>query len=210
MTRGLTMSSLPFSVTLLGLMTALVFLGLGQRVLDKMRLTDSTALIILVLMTLGHFLPTISLSRALAVNLGGVIPIGAVVYLLVTTSRMEQRRAGIVSFFTALLVLLTDKLLPLQPGLLDPLFSGGIFAGLLATIWGRSRRSAFIAGILGLFLVDLANVFQLWLHGVKQQITIGSGGLFSSMVVSPFLAVIITEVIGEIREKAKLGGDPHE
>ena len=101
---------------------------------------------------------------------------------------------------------LVNEALPLQPGLLDPVFSGGIFAGLTATFWGRSRRSAFIAGLLGVLLVDLASVIQLLLQGVEEQLTLGSGGLFSSMVLSAFLAVIITEVIGEVREALHLGG----
>lgn len=200
------MSSLPFSVTILALVTVLVFLGLGQRVLDNMRLTDSTAILILILMILGHFLPTISLSPLLAVNLGGFIPIGVVIYLMLTTSRVEQKRAAFVSLATALAILLSDKLLPIQPGFLDPVFSGGIFAGLLATLVGRSRRGAFIAGLMGVFLVDLASVVQLRFSGIEQQITLGGGGLFSSTVVSAFLAVIISEILGEIREKTHLGG----
>ena len=201
------MSSLPFSVTLLAIITILIFLGLGQRILDNMRLTDSAAIVILLLMIAGHFLPSISLSPYLAVNLGGFIPLGVVIYLLVTTSRLEQRRAGLVSVLAALSIILSDRLLPIQPGLLDPIFSGGIFAGLLATFLGRSRRSAFIAGLLGVFLVDVFNVLQLRFEGIEEQITIGGGGLFSSMVISAFLAVIIAEVIGEIREKIQLGGD---
>ncbi len=201
------MSSLPFSVTLLAIITVLIFLGLGQRILDNMRLTDSAAIVILLLMIAGHFLPSISLSPYFAVNLGGFIPLGVVIYLLVTTSRLEQRRAGLVSVLAALSIILSDRLLPIQPGLLDPIFSGGIFAGLLATFLGRSRRSAFIAGLLGVFLVDVFNVLQLRFEGIEEQITIGGGGLFSSMVISAFLAVIIAEVIGEIREKIQLGGD---
>ena len=131
------MLSLPFSVTLLALLTILIFLGLGERILDNMRLTDSAAVLILILMILGHFLPTISISRRLAVNLGGFIPVGVALYLLITTSRLEQKRAALVSFLTGLLILLCDKLLPLLPGVLDPVLSGGIFAGLLATILGR-------------------------------------------------------------------------
>lgn len=204
------MFSLPFSVTLLGVVTILVFLGLGQRVLDRMRLSGFEALVILILMIIGHFLPTISLGSRIAVNLGGLIPIGVVVYLLVTTSLLEQRRALGISFVTALLIWFSDKFLPQQPGLLDPVFSGGIFAGLLATAWGRSRRSAFIAGMLGIVLVDLANTIQLWAQGIQQQITIGSGGLFSSLVISPFLAVAITEIVGEIREAIHLRGDQDE
>lgn len=55
--------------------------------------------------------------------------------------------------------------------------------------------------------MDLASVIQLLLQGVEEQLTLGSGGLFSSMVLSAFLAVIITEVIGEVREALHLGAD---
>ena len=200
----------PLSVTMLAVVTVLLFLGLGQRVLDNMRLTDFAAIVILLLMILGHFLPTISLSTHLAVNLGGFIPLGIVIYLLFTTSREEQKRAAFVSLLTALAIFLADKLLPLQPGFLDPLFSSGIFAGLLAAFLGRSRRGAFIAGILGILVVDLVAVVELWFRGVEQQITLGSGGIFSSMVVSAFLAVVVAEIVGEIRERIMLGGDSIE
>lgn len=194
------MISLPFSVTLLAVLTVLVYLGFGQRVLDRMRLKSSTALIILGLMIIGHFLPTIPLGSSMSFNLGALIPLGVVGYLLLTTSVPERQRATIVSALTALFVVLTDKLLPPDPGLLDPVFSGGIFAGFLAYLWGRSRRSAFIAGILGVLLADVVAFIQLRTEQIPQRMILGSGGLFSSVVISPFLAVVIAEVIGEVRE----------
>lgn len=201
------MFSLPLSVALLTLLTVLLLLGLGQRVLDRMCLTDAEAVIILLLMIGGHFLPTISLTPRIALNLGGLIPFGVGIYLLVTTSTQERLRAVGVTLVTAALIWLSDKFLPLQPGLLDPVFSGGIFAGLTATIWGRSRRSAFTAGLLGVLLVDATSMLQLWLQGLEERITLGSGGLFSSVVLSSFLAVALTEVIGEVREAIHLGGN---
>lgn len=210
------MISLPFSVTLLSLLTLLVYLGFGQRVLDRMRLKSSTALLILGLMIIGHFLPTVPLGANLALNLGALVPLGVVLYLLLTTSSQEQQRALLVSALTALFIVLSDKVLPPDPGLLDPVFSGGIFAGILAYLWGRSRRSAFIAAILGVLIADLVALVQLRTEQIPQKIILGAGGLFSSLVISPFLAVIIAEVIGEAREylhhKAKLGqgGDDHE
>lgn len=210
------MISLPFSVTLLSLLTLLVYLGFGQRVLDRMRLNSSTALLILGLMIIGHFLPTVPLGANLALNLGALVPLGVVLYLLLTTSNQEQQRALLISALTALFIVLSDKVLPPDPGLLDPVFSGGIFAGILAYLWGRSRRSAFIAAILGVLIADLVALVQLRTEQVPQKIILGAGGLFSSLVISPFLAVIIAEVTGEILEylhnKAKLGqgGDDHE
>lgn len=210
------MIPLPFSVTLLSLLTLLVYLGFGQRVLDRMRLKSSTALLILGLMIIGHFLPTVPLGANLALNLGALVPLGVVLYLLLTTSNQEQQRALLISALTALFIVLSDKVLPPDPGLLDPVFSGGIFAGILAYLWGRSRRSAFIAAILGVLIADLVALVQLRTEQVPQKIILGAGGLFSSLVISPFLAVIIAEVTGEILEylhnKAKLGqgGDDHE
>lgn len=178
----------------------MIFLGLGQRVLDRMKLKDSTALIILALMIGGHFLPTVPAGPRLALNLGALVLVGIALYLLLTTSAAEQKRALAVSVATAVFLLLSDKLLPPDPGLLDPVFSAGLFAGLLAYFWGRSRRSAFIAGILGIFLADLAALLQLWLQKIHQRVILGSGGLFSSAVISPLLAVFIAEIIGETRE----------
>lgn len=63
----------------------------------------------------------------------------------------------------------------------------------------RSRRSAFIGGILGVFLADLWAMIQLYLEGIPQDIVIGSGGVFSSMTISPIIAVLVAEGIGEIR-----------
>lgn len=200
----------PFSLTLLAVITLAFFLGLGQRVLDRMRLTGSGAVLILGLMILGHFLPTVSLNSRLALNLGVIPPLGVALYLLLTTSAFERSRALLVSLVTGVLLLLTDKLLPIEPGLLDPVFSSGIFAGLLAYAFGRSRRGAFIAGILGVFIGDLANLLQLWLQGVPQQTKLGSGGFLSSMVISPFIAVLLAEVIGEVRERIAQGGTDDE
>lgn len=201
------MIPLPFSITLLTLITLSIYLGLGQRVLDRMRMKGSTALILLLVMIFGHFLPTISLNTFVALNMGVIVPLGVAVYLLSTTSRLEQKRALLISALTGVLLFFSDKLLPLEPGYLDPVFSGGIFAGLLSSVLGRSRRGAFIAGILGVFIVDLVNLGQLWFQGIDQQSTIGSGGILSSMVIGSFLAVLLTEVIGEIREKLALGGN---
>lgn len=165
-----------------------------------MKLTDSTALIILGIMVAGHFLPTVPLSPRLELNLGSVALVGIAAYLLMTTSAKERASAMAISIVTALLVLLTDKILPPDPGLLDPVFSAGIAAGLLAYLWNRSRRAAFIAGIFGVFLADLFAILQLWVQKIHQPVVLGSGGLFSSAVISPFLAVLIAEFIGEVRE----------
>ncbi|NLJ79889.1 MAG: DUF1614 domain-containing protein [Firmicutes bacterium] len=197
------MIPLPLSAVLLGLITAALYFGFGQRILDRMRLRGSTAFLILILMIGGHFLPTLALGPRLGLNLGAVIPLGVVIYLLATTSARERKKAALISTLTAFLVLLTDKALPPDPGFLDPVFSGGLFAGILAYLGDRSRRGAFIAGILGILLADLIVLLEISAGDIPQQFIIGSGGVFSGLVISPFLAVILAEGIGEIRERIK-------
>lgn len=206
------MISLTFSATLLSLLTVLVFLGLGQRILDRMRLNDTAAIIILLSMIAGHFLPTVELTSQFSLNLGALSPVAVVAYLLITTSSFERNRAIIISGIVSVLVLYTDKTLSIDPGLLDPVFSAGIFAGFLAYFWGRSRRAAFISGIMGILITDIVNQIELQLSGIHQRTVIGSGGLFSSMVISPFIAVLIAEIIGETRERIHdlLGGENSE
>lgn len=58
-------------LTLLVIVAVLIYAGIAQRVLDRMRLTDREALLFIAAMALGNFLPEISITDNVAVNLGG-------------------------------------------------------------------------------------------------------------------------------------------
>ena len=49
------MRNLPISIILLSGVIGLIFLGAAQRVLDRMRLTDTEAILLLVLFIVAHF-----------------------------------------------------------------------------------------------------------------------------------------------------------
>ncbi|NLL49014.1 MAG: DUF1614 domain-containing protein, partial [Firmicutes bacterium] len=76
---------MPTGTALLLLVAALIYFGVGQRLLDRMRLTDTQALIFIALMIGGSFV-TIPLHQgrtSVSLNLGGaVVPLALVVYLL--------------------------------------------------------------------------------------------------------------------------------
>src|SRR5690606_15337613 len=97
-------------------MIILVFLGAAHRVLDRMRLTDTTAIILLVLLIISHFLPVITITPYLGLNLGALIPLGIIIYLLVTAEKHERIRAAVISLATAAVLWLSDQLLPTLPG----------------------------------------------------------------------------------------------
>lgn len=203
------MTQLPFSIIFLSLFILLVYFGFAQRVLDRMRLTDRTAIILLLLLIGAHFLPDLNLTSSLSLNLGALIPLGIIVYLLATTSRMEKIRAIVISIIVTVILWLSDQLLPTIPGSmafdLDPLYIPGILAGLISYFSTRSRRTAFISAVLSVFLTDLLAVYTISLKTYHARVILGGGGMFDALIINGILAVLIAEVIGEIAERLHRG-----
>jgi len=102
------------------------------------------------------------------------------------------------------------KLLPAEPGrlLFDPtyLFAGA--AGLVAYLFGRSRRAAFIAGLLSIILADVIQLTELIMGGIPGRTDIGGAGIFDSVILSGVLAVAFAEILGETRERLQGGHKP--
>ena len=193
-------------LVLAGLLAAF---GVCQRVLDRMRLTDRQALLIVFSMFLGSFLPDLAFGRV-NVNIGGcVIPVLVSLYLFVKASDgFERVRAVSASLASAALMLALGRFFPDEPETMpfDINYLYGIAAGVLAALIGRSRRSAFIAGAVGIVLADLADGISVMLRGIDQTVRIGSGGILDTVVLSAVGAVIAAELIGEFRERCARGG----
>lgn len=208
-------AGLPLGQILVVLAAAAVFLGWGHRVLDRMRLTDTTALILLVLLFLAPLVPDVPVGAGLRVDLAGtLVPVGIAVYLIATADRAyEQRRAVVAALVVGAAVFALDALLPPEPGMMgrldvDPIYLNGLLAGVVGYLAGRSRRAAFIAGVLGVFLADLGAALLNLARGVSGPLAaLGGAGAFDATVVAGFLAVLLAEVVGESREYlARTGG----
>ena len=108
---------------LLAASAVLVLLGVGQRVLDKMRLSDRAALILIAAMFLGGLIPDVRLGLV-RINIGGaLIPLGVCVYLLVSADEAAERVRGILgALITAGVVYLLSRVIPSEPEniILDP------------------------------------------------------------------------------------------
>ena len=119
---------------LLTLLAIGIFCGLLQRVLDRMYLTDRQAIAIIVLMLAGTFIPNISLGK-IAVNIGGIFPVGVCVYLLCRAdSKRERLRALIGSVITAAVIFFASVMMPAEAEQLpvDPLWIYGLVGGVIA------------------------------------------------------------------------------
>ena len=189
----------------------LVFFGAAQRVLDKLHLTDRMALLLIALMFFGTLLPNLTLG-SLSISVGGaLIPSGICIYLFFKAdTNLERWRTVLGVMLTAGLIYAFSTLMPDEPEaiVIDPLYLCGLVGGLVAYLLGRSRRGAFVCGVLGVLLADFAVGIINRLGGIKQQIVLGGAGVFDTAVISGLLGVILAEFTGEILERFVRGSNP--
>ena len=86
----------------------LVLCGIGQRVLDRLRLTDRQALLFIGLIFVGGWIPSIPLGGDVSVNIGGaLVPLGLCIYLMIRAGTAKERwRAVFATVLSAAAVLL--------------------------------------------------------------------------------------------------------
>jgi len=198
---------LPVGQIVLVLAIVLVYFGVAHRVVDRMRLTDRQALLFLLAMLVGTpFNIRLARSPELVINVGGgVLPLALSLYLVTTADTVvEKVRAVASAAITALFLGFLYRVLPSEPTemtWLDPTYMFALMAGLVAYLAGRSRRAAFVAGVLGFILLDLWHYSEAVAQGLTRTRTwIGGAGVFDSTVIAGVLAVIVAEVVGESRE----------
>ena len=189
---------------ILTVVAVLIFFGVLQRVLDRMYLTDRAALCLIAAMFIGTLLPNLTLGKV-SVSIGGaVIPLGVCVYLLIRAgSAKEVIRALVGAVLTGAAVYGLSILLPDEPEemFMDPNLLYGLAGGLIAWLLGRSRRGAFICGVMGVILADIVTALVNWSHGIDQQLVLGGAGIADTVVISGILAVLLAELVGEVVER---------
>ncbi|MBC7106879.1 MAG: DUF1614 domain-containing protein [Firmicutes bacterium] len=211
------MTRFPLGLVLLVVLSLLVYLGVLHRVLDRMRLNDRAALLVLAAMVVGSFvdlpLPVPGVTAFVNVG-GGLVPLGLAGYLLWRAGTPLERWRGILAgCVTALAGYAVGSILNrglVEPGgrfqWLDALYVYPLVAGAVAYLVGRSRRAACVGAVLGVILFDVFYLVWLKLAGVRGVVAIGGAGALDAVVLSAVLAVLLAEVVGETRER--LAGGP--
>lgn len=201
-------------LTLLVIVTILVLLGVCRGVLDKMGLNDRQALIITGALFVGGLIPDIPLGGEVYVNIGGaLIPLAVCVYLIVRAGTAKERvRALIGALVTGLAVYWLGRFMPDEPEAIafDPNYIYGLAGGLTAYLLGRSRRGAFVAGVLGVVGADIYQAVELRARGVNQALHLGGAGAVDVIVIAGLTGVILAEVVGEIIERVTRGATRDE
>ena len=197
-----------FGVILLIVTGILLAFGVGQRALDRLRLTDAQAYVFIGLIILLGFVPEIPLGRV-RVNLGGcALPLGMSIYLFAKAgTAWEKWRCVIAAVVTGGVVWALMRFLPDEPDTMpvEPNWLYGIAAAAVAFLLGRSRRCAFVGGVTGVLLAQVASVVPVWLNGVEQQLALGGAGAFDAVVIAGFLGVMLAELAGEVAERLTRG-----
>ena len=193
---------------LLIITAVLILFGVLQRTLDRMALTDRQALLFVALIFVGGWLPDLKLGPAI-INIGGaLIPLGICVYLFFHAgSGLERGRCLFAAVLSAAAITAISWIFPADPTAMpfDPLLLYGAAGGIIAWLLGHSRRSAFIAGVLGVIIADLAGGISVLLRGIDQPISLGGAGAVDAIVISGITAVMLCELTGEIMERMKRG-----
>ena len=194
---------------LLIIVAILILLGVGQRILDRLHLNDKLALLCIALIIGLGFVPDIRVIRVFAFNLGGaVIPLALCIYLFIKAdTAWEKWRCILASLATGAAIFLIGRFSPDEPESItvDPIILYGLAAGVIAYLFGRSRRCAFIAGVIGMMLSNTANAVYVWSKGVDQDFILGGAGAFDGIVVAGLVGVLLAELLGEIIERMKRG-----
>jgi uncharacterized membrane protein len=189
----------------------LILFGVGQRVLDRLRLTDMQAIAFIVLIIAGGFVPDIPVTDRFAFNIGGaLLPLILCAWVWARAgSARERARCLVASVITGIAVFLLGRYLPADPQALpiEPGYAYGIAAGLIAWVLGRSRRGAFIAGTLGVMLANVGSWLYARSLGADQSLVLGGAGGYDVIVIAGLLAVLISELVGELVERITRGRD---
>lgn len=210
------MEKLPVGLLALIIVSVLIYLGLGHRVFDRMRLTDRAALVIVAALLLGSLIdiPIPGRPVSVSINVGGaLVPIGVAIYLLAGAGTREERSralwgavlTGAIVYFIGTYLMRGVQEPAGRYAFTEPLYLYPIVAGLVAYIMGRSRRAAFVAATLGVLLGDIFHYIRVAAARTPVRVDIGGGGIFDAMVLAGIFAVLLAEIIGEIRERVQGG-----
>ena len=188
------------SLIILSIIILLIMFGVGQRILDSLRLSDKQALVILVAICIGIIIPPIWIGPYFCFSIGGfLIPLGVSIYMLISCGwSRDLLRAFLGTIIVAGLIYGLEWILPADPEemLIDNMYIYGIVAGLVAYGLGRSRRNAFISCLFGITLSQLVQWIVNFAMKTPSILGLGVGGAFSTYIVAIIIAVALSEFIG--------------
>ena len=202
------------SLVIISVVILLIMFGVGQRILDSLRLSDKEALIILIAICIGLIIPPIWIGEYFCFSIGGfLIPLGLSIYLLISCGwSRDLVRAIFGTIIVAGVIYGLEWLLPANPEnvVIDNMYLYGVVAGVVAYALGRSRRNAFVSCLFGITLAELIQwLINFGMH-TPTILGLGVGGVFSTYVVAIIISVAVSEFLRRCFESAALNKEEKE
>ena len=182
----------------------LIFFGVAERVLDRMHMSNKGALLVIAAIVVGSFINlTLYRSDLLTVRLN----LGVAVYVWMKAGTgKEKMRSLLGAVLTTAAIWLLGMFVQNEYALpVDIIYLYPIIAGLVGYLFGRSRKGAFVAAVLGVLLFDVSHGIYLIWNRIPGLVHFGGGGMYDSVVLAGVLAVCLAELIGESRERLQGG-----
>ena len=202
------------SLTIISVVILLIMFGVGQRILDSLRLNDKEALIILILICIGLIIPPIWIGEYFCFSIGGfLIPLGLSIYLLISCGwSRDLVRTIIGTILVAAIIYVLEWLLPADPEsmIIDNTYIYGVIAGVVAYVLGRSRRNAFISCLFGITLAQLVQWIINFVNNTPSILGLGVGGAFGTYIVAIIISVALAEFLGRCFESAVIDKEKKE
>ncbi|TZE81970.1 DUF1614 domain-containing protein [Calorimonas adulescens] len=200
---------MPLSYIILMIIAVLILFGIAHRVLDRLGLTDTVALVFIIAILAGSFIPDIRVHPLLSINIGGaVIPFILSGYVFFhADSSAERIRSILGAIISGIAVFALGIYLPDEPAsvIVEPLYAYAVACGLISYMIGRSRKAAFISGAMGIIISDIIQWVVNIINNIPGTIRMGGAGFMDAVIISSVIAVLLVEVIGETREKLQGG-----
>lgn len=208
---------MPVGPILLTILLVMIAFGLADRVLDRMGVGHRLALLMAGAMLAGAAFD-LDLAPGLSINVGGgVVPMGAAIYLLVSAGSWdESSRAAGAALAAAGAVYLVGRWFP--PGeptelnlfLMDAQYLYAMTGGVVGFTAGRTPRAGFVAAVLGVMLADLTHYLGYVRDGLRADMVIhlGGGGFWATTMMAGVLALLAAEFVGEPRGALAKGERP--
>ena len=94
----------------------LVMFGVGQKILDNMRLNDKSALVILIAICIGLVIPPIWIGEYFCFSIGGfLLPLAIAIYMLFSCGKSDLLRCLFGTILVAGLIYGLEWILPADP-----------------------------------------------------------------------------------------------
>ncbi len=186
-------------LVLLGLVVALLFLGIAQRVFKSFGISYWLAFVVVAALIGSAFIPTFTAGGVSVSVAGFITPILAATVFFVLSYRSGELLRAIVALASVFATYVAIAVM--LPRVLDETSAAdisGVLCGIVAFAVGKTRVSVLASTFGGMALGDvIASVVSMFAYGGAPRV--GSAAAFDAIIIASVLAIVLFEAAAGIK-----------